>query len=443
MTLSRDDFHQYQERAVKRMVDDPAVFGVMGLGLGKTVSTLTAISDLVDQFMVNRSLVIAPKRVALHTWPDELKKWAHLSRLSMAVAVGAPKQRKAAIESRSDITVINRENVPWLVTNYGKKWLWDLVVVDESTSFKSSSSSRFKALKKVRPKVERVILLTATPTPNSLLEIWSQMFLIDQGEALGRTFSGFRSKYFESDYMGYNWTLKPGAKEEIEKKVLPYMLVMRTEDFLTLPPKIERVHPVYLPPAALKFYQELEKELTAEISGEDIDAINAAVLCGKLQQAAQGAIYDEEKKVHHIHDAKLDALEDLIDAAEGPVIVAYNYQHDLDRIKKRFPASVDVRQEGAIDRWNAGRLPILCCHPASAGHGLNLQSGGNTLIFFSQTWSGELDEQMPGRIYRQGQEKPVIIHRLIAQGTIDEQIHESLINKAGDQRELVKKLLGG
>jgi len=440
--MNRNDFHGYQHRAVERMTSDPAVFGVMGLGLGKTVSTLTAISDLIDQFMVSRSLVVAPKRVGLHTWPDELKKWEHLSGLSMAVAIGTAKQRRRALDKVADITVINRENVPWLVAEKRKKWPFDMLIIDESTSFKSSSSARFKALKKIRGQIERIILLTATPIPNSLLELWAQMYLIDQGEALGRTFSGYRTRYFDSDYMGYNWDPKPGAAEKIEEGVKPYMLVMRTEDYLTLPEKIEREHVVHLPSFAMSFYHELEKELIAEIQGEEITALNAAVLCGKLQQAAQGAIYDEERGVHHIHDAKLDALEDLIEAAGAPVVVVYQFQHDLERIQERFPKAVDIRAVPNLKKWNAGKLPILCCHPASAGHGLNLQVGGCLMIVFGQTWSGELDEQMPGRLHRQGQTKPVIVYRLIAEGTIDERIRDSLRDKALTQKEIVERMRG-
>jgi SNF2 family DNA or RNA helicase len=360
----------------------------------------------------------------------------------MAVAIGTAKERERALNSGADITVINRENVPWLVSRQLKlkQWPWDMVVVDESSSFKSPSAQRFRALKRVRKHIDRVVLLTATPAPNSLLELWAQVWLLDRGEALGSTFTGFKSMYFDQDYFGFAWTLRRGSAEKIHRAVEPYCLAMRAQDYLDLPPKLERTHYAVLPHYAVEAYAALERDLLAEINGQEITAVNAGVLDGKLQQAAQGAIYDDERQVVALHEVKLEVLEDLIESAQEPVLVVYTYQHDFLRIKKRFPAAINVREPGAIDRWNRGKASIMCCHPASAGHGLNLQAGGCQMIWFGLTWSGELDAQMIGRLHRQGQTRPVVVHRIVAQGTIDEDILLAVRGKAVGQDGLVNAI---
>jgi len=331
--------HPYQHKTAEFIVDHPSVFCIQGLGLGKTASTITAIRSLLDQFMVNRVLVIAPLRVANHTWPEELAKWGF--DLTWFVATGAAAIRRKAIESIADIVIINRENVQWLVSEYGKRWPFDMVVVDESSSFKNHSSNRFKALKKVRPYINRIVLLTGTPCPNSLLELWPQLYLLDSGKRLGSTFSAFRSRFFDSDYMGFHYTPKDGAEKRIYDDISDLCLTMSVSDYLQLPERVECVVPAVIEPFAK--YTEMEAHMTADIDRSTIDAATAAVLCGKLQQLAQGAVYDEHRNVCKLHDAKLDALEDLLEAVpDENVIVAYTYRHDAIRI--RDPSDRDIDQ---------------------------------------------------------------------------------------------------
>lgn len=431
--------HDYQKPIIKKIVNDQSAFVIALMGTGKSASTLSGITDLFDQFEISRVLIVAPLRVAQHTWPTEVSKWDNFKHLTTATAIGSPKQRHSAIMSGADLTFINRENIPWLVKEYGKRWPFDMVVIDESSSFKSSSSQRFKALKKVRGMVDRWVLLTGTPTPNSLLEIWSQVFLLDGGERLGRTFSAFRSRYFESDYMGYKWQPRKGSDDLIHDAVADLCVVVEKYD--GLPDRVDLTETVELPKKARDQYDEMIKEMIIEIGDEEITAVNAAVLAGKLQQICNGAIYDENRNIVEIHNAKLDALDDLLEQAEGEnVLLAYNYKHDLARIKQRHPDAVDIKEPDAVERWNKGEIRLLLAHPASAGHGLNLQNGGNRIIWFSPTWSTELKLQFDARLHRQGQDKPVFIHTLIADDSIDGDIVEAVKDKKSVQDILIESV---
>jgi len=406
------------------------------MGLGKTAATLTAIQDLFQQCMITRVLVIAPLRVAAHVWPAELKKWN--IQLSMSVAVGDADTRKRAVFARTQVCVINRENTFWLVDLLRKDWCFDMVVIDESSSFKAAASKRFRSLKRVRSMIDRVVLLTGTPASNSLLDLWPQVYLMDTGERLGKTYTGYRSTFFEADYSGFKWELRPGAEKRIHESVADLFISMRTEDYLELPDRMEITTDVVMDTETLLKYNEMEERMLLEFGDTEITAISAGVLCGKLQQLAQGAVYDGDRCVHHLHDFKLDALEELLEAAQNDnVMVAYTYQHDVARIKKRFPHAVDVKEKDAIACWNKGKIRLLMAHPASAGHGLNLQDGGHRIIWFGLTWSLELRDQLNARLHRQGQGHPVTIHTLMMRDTIDEDIMAAVKGKAVGQDRLI------
>ena len=413
----------------------------VSLRLGKTVISLTAIADLFMTCDVSKVLVIAPLRVAKLVWPPEIDAWPHLRHLRVAQLLGSPKEREAALATDADIYVINREQVPWLCKRFPKDtWPFDAVVIDESSSFKSPRAERFKRLKRVIPHSDRVIELTATPTSNGLLDLWSQIYLLDGGDRLCRTFTDFKRRWFDENRSTHQVRPLPGSAEEIHAKVADLTLRMGAEDYLELPDLLVRDIAVELRPAARKQYRELEREfLIAMDEDTNVVAGSAAVLANKLQQMCQGAVYDEEKTVHEIHEAKLDALDDLIEEAGGEsMLVAYHYQHDAQRIRSRHPAAVDVKEPDAIERWNRGDVPLLLAHPASAGHGLNLQSGGHRIVWFALPWSLELYEQFNGRLHRQGQEKPVIAHRLVVEDSIDETVLEALAGKGRTQRELLE-----
>lgn len=426
----------YQKPITDKIVSDHSAFIIATMGAGKTASTLDGISRLFDEFEVARVLIVAPLRVASHTWPSEVAKWDSFNHLTTKTAIGSPAKRHAAIAAGAQLTFINRENIPWLVKEYGKKWPFDMVVIDESSSFKNSSSQRFKAFKKVRKFVDRWVLLTGTPTPNSLLEIWSQVFLLDGGERLGRAYSAFRSRYFESDYMGYKFTPRPGADKQIHDAVADLCVVVEKYD--GLPDRVDLTESVQLPKKARDQYDEMVRELIIEMGDDEITAVNAAVLVGKLQQLCNGAIYNEAGDVVEVHDEKLNALDDLLEQSEGEnVLIAYNYKHDLTRIKARYPDAVDIKEDGAIDRWNAGKIRMLLAHPASAGHGLNLQDGGNRIIWLSPTWSTELKLQFDARLHRQGQQKPVFIHTITVDESVDGDIIEAVTHKKSVQDILI------
>lgn len=420
--------------------DTPRCATFLDMGLGKTVSTLTAISDLIACQEVKRALVIAPLRVSLNTWPDEIASWPHVSGLTYRVLAGlAPPQRRQALIGKEEIHVINRELLPWLVETLGPYWPYDMVVIDESSSFKSHKSQRWKALRKALPKIERMTLLTGTPIPNGLIDLWAQIALLDGGQRLGRTFSSFRNRYYTSDYMGFSWTLKPGAAEEIYAKISDVCLAMRAEDYLELPPMISNYLRVRLPESARKIYHTLEKDFVALVGdGEEIMAINAAALANKLQQAANGALYDESGLWHGIHDAKLDALEEIVDGTTDPILVAYSYRADVDRILSRFKTAVALdKNPDTIARWNRGEIRMLVAHPVSCGHGLNLQHGGSTLVWFGVPWSLEYYQQMTARLNRQGQTRTTVVHHIVAAGTIDSTIVDALAGKYRTQAALL------
>lgn len=436
----------YQQEAIRRIIEQPAAGLFLDMGMGKTVITLTAINELMfDRFEVARVLVIAPKRVAETTWPDEVKAWDHLRHLRVSLVLGNERQRIEALRRQADIYVINRENVVWLVERLGRRWPFDMVVIDELSSFKSPSAKRFRALRKVRPLIKRIVGLTGTPAPNGLIDLWPQVYLLDQGERLGRTVTGYRERYFlpekldSSRRIVYTWKPKPGAEEAIYKKLADLCVSMRAEDWLALPERLDRVVTVKLPGEAYEQYRQMERDLLLPYADGDVVATTGATLAGKLLQMANGAVYDEHGKVRVIHEAKLDALEDVVEAANGrPVLVFYSYQHDLARIKARFPEARALETERDVRDWNTGKVAIMLAHPAAAGHGLNLQAGGNIIAWFGLPWSLELYQQANARLYRQGQTRSVIIHHLVAQGTIDEAVMEALKVKKLTQESLLK-----
>ena len=404
--------------------------------------TLTAIRNLIIKGEVGRVLVIAPLRVARSTWPDEIAKWDHLNDLTYSVAVGTEKERLEALRKNVEIVIINRENVDWLVNKSGYRFNFDMIVIDELSSFKSYSAKRFKALLKVRPYVERIVGLTGTPSSNGLMDLWAEYRLLDFGERLGRYITRYRLKYFTPDKRSatviFSYKLLPGAEDEIYNAISDITISMKAKDYLKMPDLIINEVTVDLDPTERRTYETLRKEMVVQISEqEEIDAVNAASLSGKLLQMANGAVYDEDKRVLRIHDKKLDALEDLIEAANGkPVLIAYWYKHDLERIKERFNVR-EILNDQDIRDWNSGKIDVAVIHPASAGHGLNLQQGGSTMIWFGLTWSLELYEQANARLYRQGQNETVVIHHIITKGTIDEDVMLALKRKEKMQSALI------
>ncbi|EQC0811996.1 SNF2-related protein [Listeria innocua] len=441
--------HNYQGYAREFILKHPVCCLMLDMGLGKTVVTLTAIWLMaLDSFDIGKILVIAPKRVAEDTWPKELKKWEHLTGLTYSLVLGSKKQREEALQKKAAIYIINRENVAWLVENY--KWDFDTLVIDELSSFKSNKAQRFKALKKVRPKVQRVIGLTGTPAPNSLLDLWPQLYLLDMGERLGRFIGGYRDRFFKPDKRNkeiiYSYKPRDGAEESIYQLINDICISMKAVDFLDMPDRISNRIEVSMDKKEKELYEEFKREMIITLKGDEIDAINAAGLSNKLLQMANGAVYGENKKVVSIHDKKLDALEDLIEAANGkPLLVAYWYKHDLERISKRFDVRI-IQTTEDIDDWNAGEIPVALIHPASAGHGLNLQDGGSTIIWFGLTWSLELYQQLNARLWRQGQKNTVVIQHIVTSGTHDEDVMRALESKDMRQSALiaaVKARIGG
>lgn len=385
--------------------------------------------------------MIAPLRVASQTWPAEIKKWDHLKGLSYSVAVGTEKDRINALMKRATIYIINRENVDWLVNKSGIPFDFDMVVIDELSSFKSYGAKRFKSLLKVRPSVRRIVGLTGTPSSNGLMDLWAEFRVLDLGQRLGRYITHYRSAYFVPDKRNaeiiFSYKPLPGAEERIYNQISDITISMKSADYLKMPKCITNEVPVYLSEKEWSIYSDFRDEMVANLGDEEIDAVNAAVLSGKLLQMANGAVYDDKNKAHLIHDRKLDALEDLIEGANGkPVLVAYWYKHDLERIQKRFPVR-QIKSSKDIEDWNEGSIPIAAIHPASAGHGLNLQSGGSTLIWFGLTWSLELYQQTNARLYRQGQNETVVIHHIIAKDTIDEDVMAALTRKEKTQASLI------
>jgi len=444
MPLKRENLHPYQSRSVDYIIDEGRCMLALDMGLGKSVSTLTAISDLVGAGIVGKVLVIAPLRVCNSVWAQEALKWQHTNHLRVSVATGSAKARTAALFRSADVYVTNKENVGWLVDHYGKNWPFDMVVIDESSTFKNSQSKRFRALRKVLPFVERLVLLTGTPSPNGLQDLWAQMFLVDYGERLGRTLTVFRQRFFDKDYMGYKFEIREGAAGKIEKLVADKMIHMSAADYLNLPERIDIDIPVDLGPKAKDQYDAFEKEMFVALDdGEEIEAMSAAVLANKLLQFSNGALYtDANGAWAEVHNAKLDALADLVDDNAGEtMLVAYNFKSDLARLRKRFPQAVVLdKNQDTIDRWNKGEIPMLLAHPASAGHGLNLQDGGAICVWFGLNWSLELTQQFDARLHRQGQGRPVRIARLLGAGTIDSRVASVLRSKDATQSSLLAAL---
>ncbi len=444
--LFRDDLHAYQNRAVDFIKDRRRCMLALEMGLGKTASTLTAVVDLLDSFQVQRVLVIAPLRVAASVWHDEVANWHHLHHLRVGSVLGTERNRLSVLQRGGvDIYTINRENVPWLVNQYGKKWPFDFVVIDESSSFKTPGTKRFKALKQVAPLIDYMVLLTGTPAPNSLLDLWSQMYLIDFGAALGRTTGNYKARFFETTgYGGYSYKPRHGADKAIHSLIEPLAISMAAADYLELPERIDINHRVELPPGVQDEYIQFERSLLVEFDdGSDIEAANAAVLANKLLQWCNGAIYmDEFKNWRELHSAKLDALVDLVaDNAGDNMLVAYSYKSDLARLRARFPDAVVLDKDpGTIARWNRGEIGMLLAHPQSAGHGLNLQRGGSLIVWFGLCWSLEYYQQLNARLHRQGQTCAVRVLHIVAAGCLDERVLSVLANKDATQRELLLAL---
>ena len=443
----RSNLRPYQEYAVKRIIDDYALGCFLDLGLGKTVSTLTAVDELLnDRMEVSKVLVIAPKRVAEEVWTTEVQKWDHLRHLTVSLVLGDEKHRKEALKRKADIYVINRENVVWLTGFYGTAWPFDMIVIDELSSFKSPKAQRFKALRKVRPMASRVVGLTGTPAPNGLLDLWSQIYLLDQGERLGKTIGSYRDTYFKpgkrNGHIVYEYNLKQaGYEQAIYDKIGDICFSMKTEDYLTLPDRLDQTQLITLPPRILEKYLAFEREQILKLDDvDDISAVNAAALTNKLLQYANGAIYDDAKNWHDVHSEKLEALAENIEAANGkPVLVFYSYKHDLERITRHLKAYKPRKLEGPdeIQAWNRGEIQVMLAHPASAGHGLNLQDGGNLIEWFGVPWSLELYQQAVKRLHRSGQTRAVVNNRLIVSGTMDEDVLASLGNKTGTQEAMI------
>ena len=439
--------HDYQSYATEFILEHPVAAILLQMGLGKSVITLTAMQELFRKGEIRKALVIAPLRVARDTWPEEIRKWDHLKELTYSVAIGSAEERRAALRRSAQIHLINRENVPWLVEHQGKKFDYDMIVIDELSSFKNWEAKRFRALMKIRPCVKRIVGLTGTPSPNGYMDLFAEYRVLDMGQRLGRFITRYREAYFMPDRWGngqvYTWKLRLGADEEIFRKISDITVSMKSVDHLEMPECILNNVPVHMDDREKAQYETLKEDLFLRIVNRDgvreIDAKNASVLCNKLSQMANGAVYDDDSKVVRIHDRKLDALEDLIEAAGGnPLLIAYWYQHDIDRIRQRFPEVRLIRTSEDIREWNAGRIAVGAIHPASAGHGLNLQAGGNTLVWFGLTWSLELYQQTNARLWRQGQKAgTVVIHHLVTEGTIDERILLALKNKDRSQECLI------
>lgn len=434
--------HNYQQFATDFILNQSICCLMLDMGLGKTVITLTALWQLaLDSFDVSKVLVIAPKRVAEDTWPKELEKWEHLTGLTSSLVLGSAAERKAALQRKAFLYIINRENVAWLVKNH--YWDFDMVVIDELSSFKSNKAERFKAMKKVRPMVTRIVGLTGTPAPNTLLDLWPQMYLMDMGQRLGRFIGGFRDRFFLPDKRNreiiYSYKPREGAEDAIYALISDICISMKAADYLDMPERIDNRIEVSMSPKERKLYDDFQKDMVLSIGDEELDAANAASLSNKLLQMANGAVYGEDKKVLPIHDRKLDALEDLVEAANGkPLLVAYWYKHDLQRIKARFKNVRCIDTAKDIDDWNAGQIPLALIHPASAGHGLNLQDGGCTIVWFGLTWSLELYQQLNARLWRQGQKHTVVIHHIVTKGTHDEDVMRALENKDTRQSALIE-----
>lgn len=437
----------YQRYAINHILEHEASGLFLDMGLGKTVTTLTAIADLLLLGDIKKVLVIAPKRVAEDTWVTEINKWDHLKNLRVSKIIGTAKQRIIAINKEADVYIISRDNVKWLVDNTFNSWKWDMCVIDELSSFKSSKSQRFRALRKVRAYFKKVVGLTGTPTPNGLTDLWPQLYLLDGGQRLGRTITGYRQAYFSpgqsNGHVVYNWNLKKGAEEIIKNKISDICVSIRAEDYLNMPKRIDNIIDIQLSKTILDKYKKLEKEYVMIFGENEITATSAATLTGKLLQMANGAVYNEAGEYTEVHNEKIDRLLEIIDTTEQPILVFYNFRSDKERIIEALTKNGIKDYQGLdssedIKKWNEGKIRVALLHPASAGHGLNLQYGGNVIIWFGLTWSLELYQQANARLFRQGQKETVIIHHLVAKGTVDEDVIKALENKDINQEKLLR-----
>ena len=435
------DPHDYQKYAIDFIETHPQAAVLLGCGLGKTSITLTALNDLMfDRFEIRKPLIIAPIRVCRNSWAAEIGKWDHLKGLTYSLVLGTKEQRLAALRQKADLYIINRENVQWLVEGSGMPFDFDMIVIDEMSSFKNHRSKRFKALRNVRPFVKRIIGLTGTPCSNGLMDLWAQFHLLDKGQRLGKRIGQYRDAYFKPDWNGYTYSLLPGADKAIYSKIADISISMKTTDYLQMPELLSVSVPIYLDEWEMERYRTMEKDMVLPYKGDDITAANAAVLCGKLVQLASGCIYTDNCDMMLVHNRKLDALEDLIEAQNGrPVLIAFWYQHERLRIMNRFESARELKNDQDIADWNAGRIPIALIQPSSAGHGLNLQDGGSTIIWYTMPWSLELYQQTNARLWRQGQNADtVVIHHLVAAGTIDENIMSVLEMKDRTQAAMMR-----
>jgi len=439
--------HEYQKYCVKRILDTENLGLFLDMGLGKTLITLSAIKELMyNRFLINKVLVIAPKKVAEATWQNEIEKWEELKILRTSTVLGTEKQRVKALNTPADIYIINRDNVVWLVDLYKNAWPFDMVVCDEFSSFKNHQAKRFKALASIKPHIKKLIGLTGTPSPNGLLDLWAQVYLLDSGERLSPSFYSFRNNYFTGDYMGYNYEAKAFTQKEVTEKISDICISMKADDYLELPECTDNIIPVVLSPKAEKQYLKMERDAVLEIeNADDIDATSAAALSTKLLQLANGAVYDENRNYHEIHNCKIEAFFETLEQLQGKnVLVFYNFKHDYERLAKALTKKkINFRKlETKEDQkdWNEGKINVLLTHPASSAYGLNLQEGGNYVIWFGLNWNYELYVQANKRLHRQGQKEKVIIHHLVTRGTRDEDVMEALRRKEDVQDYVLESL---
>lgn len=452
--MDKSNLHKYQKVCVEHIISHPFCGVFLDMGLGKTISTLTAIEELkYDYCEIDTVLVIAPKRVVETVWEEEAKKWDHTKHLTFSKIIGTERQRLAALKVKADVHIISRDNIAWLCSLYAAKLPYDMLVIDELSSFKAHQTQRFKSLRLARPWFKRVVGLTGTPAPNGLINLWSQMYLIDRGERLEKTITAYRSRYFRpgasNGYVVYSYKLLSDSERLIQERIKDICISMRAEDYLEMPERIDNFVRVTMPDKLMDAYKKFEQENVITLANEieegttTVNAVNAAALSNKLLQFANGAMYDENKNVVPIHDLKLEALKEIIEAADGkPVLVAWTYQFDRDRIKNYFRSMAprELKTAEDINDWNAGKVRLMLAHPASAGHGINLQAGGNIIVWYGLTWSLELYQQFNARLYRQGQKQRTIIHHIVNTGTHDEDVVRALKSKDKTQNNLMNSI---
>ena len=440
--------HEYQRIAIERVMKNTHYGLLLDMGLGKTISTLYAIEQLMyDSFDVQKVLIIAPKKVAESTWAQEARKWDQTKHLRVASILGSANDRTKAVESEADIYVMNRENVQWLYEYLAKRkdFPFDMLVIDESSSFKNPQAKRFKAMRKMRPLFKRIVILTGTPAPNTLMDLWAQMYLLDGGERLGKTITEYRTRYFRPDktngHIVYSYRLQQGADETIYGKIQDICMSLKAKDYLNLPDRLDNVITIELTDRERELYREMERTHILTLVDEEISALNAATVANKLLQMANGAIYNEDGDAIVIHRQKIERLKELVEVNEGkPILVFYNFKHDLESIKEAFPKSVELKTDADVEEWNWGNIQMLLAHPASAGYGLNLQAGGHIIVWYGLTWSLEQYQQANARLHRQGQQEPVIVHHLVAKDTMDEQVMRALERKEVGQDALLEAI---